>query len=231
MRVRVLGQLAVTDDNGVVLGADDLPRRARQVLAVLAARHDRIQSKDALADAVWGTSLPGNHVAALEHYVSMIRRRLQPSGNASSWFIVTRSGGYLFDTGRASLDLADVRARIRALDAVAPDERLTHQEEILALAQELPFPEDPYADWAEDARNEVPCPRCWSWPGRRCPGIRPRRFAWRRRPSRWTHSWSPGIGRPCRRRSRWAARTTPSGCTSGASGCSTPSSACRRRRS
>ena len=155
MRVRVLGQLAVTDDNGVVLGADDLPRRARQVLAVLAARHDRIQSKDALADAVWGTSLPGNHVAALEHYVSMIRRRLQPSGNAASWFIVTRSGGYLFDTGRASLDLADVRARIRALDAVAPDERLTHQEEILALAQELPFPEDPYADWAEDARNEV----------------------------------------------------------------------------
>src|SRR5690242_9324643 len=155
MRVRVLGRLDVAGDDGVSLPAAGLPRRARQVLSVLAARYDRIQSKDALADAVWGTNLPGNHVAALEHYVSVIRRRLQPDGNASTWFIVTRSGGYLFDTGRTSLDLADVRARIRALDAVEPEARLAHQEEILALAQELPFPEDPYADWAEDARNEV----------------------------------------------------------------------------
>jgi DNA-binding winged helix-turn-helix (wHTH) protein len=121
MRVRVLGQLTVTDEDGIGLGADELPRRARQVLAVLAARHDRIQSKDALADAVWGSDPPGNHVAALEHYVSVVHRRLQPRGSAATWFIVTRSGGYLFDTGRAELDLADVRARIRALDA-APAE-------------------------------------------------------------------------------------------------------------
>jgi len=157
MRVRVLGQLTVTDDDGTVLPAGDLPRRARQVLAVLAARFGRIQSKDALADAVWGTELPGNHVAALEHYVSVIRRRLQPDGNAASWFIVTRSGGYLFDTSRAGLDLADLRSRIRALDGLAPGgpERLALHEEILGLAAELPFPEDPYADWAESARGEV----------------------------------------------------------------------------
>src|ERR1700709_1500893 len=100
MRVRVLGQLSVTAD-GISVSAGDLPRRARQVLAVLAARYDRIQSKDALADAGWGTNLPGNHVAALERYVSVLRRRLQPQGTAATWFIVTRSGGYLFDTARA----------------------------------------------------------------------------------------------------------------------------------
>jgi DNA-binding SARP family transcriptional activator len=157
MRVRVLGQLSVTADDGTSLGAGELPRRARQVLAVLAARYDRIQSKDALADAVWGTNLPGNHVAALEHYVSVIRRRLQPKGTAQTWFIVTRSGGYLFDTGRASLDLADLRGRVRGLDSLATDgpERLARYEEILELARELPFPEDPYADWAETARSEV----------------------------------------------------------------------------
>jgi DNA-binding SARP family transcriptional activator len=155
MRVRVLGQLTVTDEDGIGLGADELPRRARQVLAVLAARHDRIQSKDALADAVWGGDLPGNHVAALEHYVSVVRRRLQPHGSAASWFIVTRSGGYLFDTGRAELDLAEVRARIRALDAAPAEDRLALQTEILTLAQELPFAEDQYAEWAEAARNEV----------------------------------------------------------------------------
>ncbi|MFC4067788.1 AfsR/SARP family transcriptional regulator [Actinoplanes subglobosus] len=157
MRVSVLGQLTVTGDSGEALPAGELPRRARQVLAVLAARHDRIQSKDALADSVWGEDLPGNHVAALEHYVSVIRRRLQPDGSSANWFIVTRSGGYLFDTTRAGLDLADLRALIRRLDTVTPGcpERLAVHAEILALARELPFPEDPYAEWAEPVRTEV----------------------------------------------------------------------------
>nr|WP_296067552.1 BTAD domain-containing putative transcriptional regulator [uncultured Actinoplanes sp.] len=157
MRVRVLGQLTVTADDGTELPAGELPRRARQVLAVLAARHGRIQSKDALADAVWGDDLPGNHVAALEHYVSVIRRRLQPNDPASTCFIVTRSGGYVFDTGRAELDLADLRRRIRDLDALptGSPERLALHEQILELAGELPFPEDPYADWASSPRSEV----------------------------------------------------------------------------
>jgi DNA-binding SARP family transcriptional activator len=157
MRVSVLGQLTVTGDTGEVLPAGELPRRARQVLAVLAARHDRIQSKDALADSVWGDDLPGNHVAALEHYVSVIRRRLQPDGSSANWFIVTRSGGYLFDTSRAGLDLADLRALIRRLDSLTPacPERLRVHADILTLARQLPFPEDPYAEWAEPVRTEV----------------------------------------------------------------------------
>ncbi|WP_433297188.1 BTAD domain-containing putative transcriptional regulator [Actinoplanes sp. CA-030573] len=157
MRVRVLGQLTVTAADGTVLPAGELPRRARQVLAVLAARHGRIQSKDALADAVWGTDLPGNHVAALEHYVSVVRRRLQPGDPASACFIVTQGGGYFFDTGRAALDLAELRQQVRDLDALPQDgpERLSRQEEILELARELPFPEDPYAEWADAARTEV----------------------------------------------------------------------------
>ncbi|MEV6298537.1 BTAD domain-containing putative transcriptional regulator [Actinoplanes sp. NPDC051861] len=157
MRVSVLGQLTVTDTDGSPLPAGELPRRARQVLAVLAAKHDRIQSKDSLADAVWGNDLPGNHVAALEHYVSVIRRRLQPQGSAATWFIVTRSGGYLFDTSRAGLDLADLRRLVRSLDSYGPDgpEQLAAHESILALARQLPFPEDPYAEWAEPVRSEV----------------------------------------------------------------------------
>jgi DNA-binding SARP family transcriptional activator len=157
LRVSVLGQLTVFDGEGGVLPAGELPRRARQVLAVLAARHDRIQSKDALADAVWGEDLPGNHAGALEHYVSVIRRRLQPQGSPPNWFIVTRSGGYLFDTARATLDLAELRQLVRRLDSPAPGapERLQTHESILALARELPFPEDPYAEWADPVRAEV----------------------------------------------------------------------------
>ncbi|MER7279649.1 BTAD domain-containing putative transcriptional regulator [Dactylosporangium sp. NPDC000244] len=156
MDVRVLGTIEIIDpaDAGARrLTGEDLPRRARQVLGVLAARHDRVQSKDALADAVWGEELPGNHAAALEHYVSVLRRALQPGVPTSRSFIVTRAGGYVFATDRARLDLAELRAAARTAEA-EPD-RTDVREEIVRLARDLPFAEDEYADWAAPARGEV----------------------------------------------------------------------------
>ncbi|GAA0810021.1 AfsR/SARP family transcriptional regulator [Spirilliplanes yamanashiensis] len=152
MRVTVLGNLAVVDADGRAVPADRLPRRARQVLGVLAARHDRVQGKDALADAVWGgEGLPGNHAAALEHYVSLLRRTLQPGVPPARTFIVTRGGGYLFDTGRAALDLAELRDLVRRADAGEP----AAHDGVLELAADLPFAEDQYADWADAVRQEV----------------------------------------------------------------------------
>jgi DNA-binding SARP family transcriptional activator len=149
--------MEVLDDAGGPLPVEELPRRARQVLGVLAARYDRVQSKDALADAVWGEELPGNHVAALEHYVSVIRRTLHPGRPTSESFIVTRSGGYLFTTSRADLDLAELRALARLADSYPPGaaERLRLRQQVLDLAADLPFPDEQYADWAATPRSEV----------------------------------------------------------------------------
>jgi DNA-binding SARP family transcriptional activator len=149
--------MEVVDDAGGPLPVEDLPRRARQVLGVLAARYDRAQSKDALADAVWGEDLPGNHVAALEHYVSVIRRTLHPGRATSESFIVTRAGGYLFTTSRADLDLAELRSLARLADSYPPGagERLRLRQQVLDLAVDLPFPDEQYADWAAAPRNEV----------------------------------------------------------------------------
>ncbi|GAA0728905.1 winged helix-turn-helix domain-containing protein [Dactylosporangium roseum] len=156
MDVRVLGRLEIIGQAAGGerrLTGDDLPRRARQVLGVLAARHDRLQSKDALADAVWGEELPGNHVAALEHYVSVLRRTLQPGVPTARSFIVTRAGGYVFATDRARLDLAELRTAAR-LAETRPD-RADVREQIVRLARDLPFAEDEYAEWAAPARAEV----------------------------------------------------------------------------
>ncbi|MDG6104126.1 winged helix-turn-helix domain-containing protein [Dactylosporangium aurantiacum] len=151
--VRVLGQIEIIDGDGRRMTGDDLPRRARQVLGVLAARHDRVQSKDALADAVWGADLPGNATAALEHYVSVLRRALQPGVPTGRSFIVTRAGGYVFATDRARLDLAELRAAAKV--AERRPGQLDVRERIVELAPELPFAEDEYADWAAPARAEV----------------------------------------------------------------------------
>ncbi|OLB76755.1 MAG: hypothetical protein AUI14_17660 [Actinobacteria bacterium 13_2_20CM_2_71_6] len=156
MRIRVLGRLAVVDGEGRRLDAEALPRRARQVLGVLAARHDRIQSKDALADAIWGDDLPGNHVAALEQYVSLLRRSLQPGARTADSFIVTRHGGYLLCTERAGLDLAELRNCVRVgddLPAGSP-ERLRLRQRVLDLAADPPF-EDEDGDWAAAVWLEV----------------------------------------------------------------------------
>jgi len=154
--VRVLGRLEITDPGAGDerrLTGEDMPRRARQVLGVLAARHDRVQSKDALADAVWGEELPGNHAAALEHYVSVLRRTLQPGLPTARSFIVTRAGGYLFATDRARLDLAELRTAARVADLEPA--RLDVREQIVRLAADLPFAEDEYAEWAVPVRAEV----------------------------------------------------------------------------
>ena len=152
----MLGRLGVSDGEGGHRSGDDLPRRARQVLGVLAARHDRLLSKDAIADAVWGDDLPGNHVAALEHYVSLIRRELQPGRRAADSFIVTRDGGYLLCSERIQLDLAELRRLVRLADAEPADsaERVRLRHQILGLTDGLPFEEED-AQWAEALRTEV----------------------------------------------------------------------------
>ncbi|HWH01732.1 MAG TPA: BTAD domain-containing putative transcriptional regulator, partial [Pilimelia sp.] len=156
MQVRVLGRLAAAD-GGILLPVEALPRRARQVLSVLAARYDRVQSKDALADAVWGGNLPGNHAAAVEHYVSLIRRTLQPGRPTAESFIVTRGSGYLLTTARVDLDLAELRRLVRLADSHAPGsaDRQRARQRILDLVTDLPFADDEDAGWALAPRTEV----------------------------------------------------------------------------
>ena len=147
----MLGRLRVEGAGGAAL-----PRRARQVLGVLAARHDRLVTKDALADAVWGDDLPGNHVAALEQYVSLLRKTLQPGRGRAGSFIVTGDGGYRFSTERAALDLAELRAATRRAEELPPGSaaRLADRQRVLDLVEGPPFEQEDTA-WAAAVRLEV----------------------------------------------------------------------------
>ncbi|HYN95499.1 MAG TPA: BTAD domain-containing putative transcriptional regulator, partial [Pilimelia sp.] len=152
-----MGQLTITDHDGRAVAPEGLPPRARQVLGVLAAQHDRLLSKDGLADAIWGDRPPDKFVAALEHYVSVLRRRLEPGRPRAESFIVTRAGGYLFATDRAALDLAEVRELVAHGDAwpAGTPERVALRQRLIDAATALPFAEDEYATWAAGPRAEV----------------------------------------------------------------------------
>ena len=116
---------------------DDLPRPARQVLGVLAARHDRVQSVAALTDAVGG---PVD--LALDVLGPLVQRR---------------ANGFVLDTQEVELDLAEFRELVRTADAHPPGSalRLELRQQILAIAAAPPFPEDEYAEWAVQPRAEA----------------------------------------------------------------------------
>jgi hypothetical protein len=117
---------------------DDLPRPARQVLGVLAARHDRVQSATALADAVGGPV----DASLLEQLGPLVQRR---------------ANGFVLDTREVELDLAEFRELVRTADAHPPGSvaRLDLRQQILAIAAAPPFPEDEYAEWAVQPRADV----------------------------------------------------------------------------
>jgi DNA-binding SARP family transcriptional activator len=121
----------------------DLPRPARSLVGVLAARHDRVQSKAALADAIWGSD---DH-AAVDACVAM----LPPS------CVLAKAGGYVLSTATVELDLAELRNLVRTADAHPPGSavRLELREQILALVSAPPFGEDEPAGWAAAPRAEA----------------------------------------------------------------------------
>jgi hypothetical protein len=116
---------------------EDLPRPARQVLGMLAARHDRVQSETALMDAVGGP-------------VDSLLELLGP-------LVEKRANGYVLDSQRVELDLAEFRELVRTADAQPPGSaaRLELRQQILAIAAAPPFPEDEYAEWAVQPRTEA----------------------------------------------------------------------------
>lgn len=103
LRLHVLGDLIATRGGAPVgLGG----RRQRAVLAVLAAARGEVVSSERLADCVWGDAAPANTSAALQSYVSHLRRGLQPEASARARDgVIARAGtGYVLRVGADTVD-------------------------------------------------------------------------------------------------------------------------------
>ncbi|MFT7840470.1 BTAD domain-containing putative transcriptional regulator [Saccharothrix sp. BKS2] len=108
VRVSVLGPVrAWLDEDELSLG----PARQRAVLALLAARANRVVSRHELIDGLWGDAPPASAVGSLHTYVSGLRRALGPARDA----LVSQTSGYSLRLAGGAVD-AEVfdRARSRA---------------------------------------------------------------------------------------------------------------------
>jgi DNA-binding SARP family transcriptional activator len=154
LHVCLFGTTCVLDRSRVLGPGDFGGLKPRRILEALALHRGHQVSKDRLADILWGDRPPPDHVATLESYVSLLRRRLQPGTSPRRSAIRTVPRGYLLDpvAARTDLDLFDelvARAETRA----APDaRRLLDRASVLASTDLLASPDE--TPWAEPIRAD-----------------------------------------------------------------------------
>jgi DNA-binding SARP family transcriptional activator len=149
--VRVFGSVRVTLE-GNTLGPKDFGgRKPKQLLEILVLSSGRYVAKDRLAHLLWGEDLPHHAAGSLEHYVSLLRRRLAPAGARNASIIVTDHGGYRFDASRAWVDLTEFDSLYHA--AVAAADRPAMERALELVTGEL-LEDEPYTEWALAARRD-----------------------------------------------------------------------------
>jgi DNA-binding SARP family transcriptional activator len=144
------------------LGARDFGGiKPRKIFEILLAHRGRPVAKEALAEALWTGGLPRNVAATLETYVSVLRRHLDPGGRLGHELIVTEHEAYRLDARLVRTDLDEFDALLaRAADADTDSGARLYLERALAVADGTLFEGEPYASWAEEARDLVRDRRC-----------------------------------------------------------------------
>ncbi len=161
MYIRLLGSLTI-EDGQRQLGPEDLGgRKPKQLLEILLNERGRAVSKDRLIDLLWPDDLPQHAAAALDTYVSVLRRHLEPTAVRArdSRYIRRVRPGYLFDASEIDLDLDRFQALINEGLHARDEGDLEHAAVSLADAIGFyrgPYLEDePQATWTFGSRERL----------------------------------------------------------------------------
>jgi DNA-binding SARP family transcriptional activator len=151
--VRLFGPLSV-EDGARSLGPRDLGGiRPKQVLQILLAARGHRVSTGRLGDLLWPDEQPRDPAAALQTFVSVLRRHLVDDRELARTLIVTEPEAYRYEPGLIDLDLDrfDVLLERSAREPTADARRSL--ERALALVRGDVLEDEPYADWAEELRG------------------------------------------------------------------------------
>jgi DNA-binding SARP family transcriptional activator len=151
--VRLFGSFEVVSGDRH-LGVRELRRRPKQVLQLLVAARGRTVTKEALADRLWEQSPPPGYVTTLESYISTLRRDLEPGVGRHESLIETHPGGYRFAYERASVDIERFDQLVAEAEQGGLHRATARLEQALCLVRGEVLADEPYADWAEDLRDD-----------------------------------------------------------------------------
>src|SRR3954469_15269625 len=151
--ISLFGPLAIREGTRSLGDRDLGGARPKQVLEILLAARGRRVPSDRLADLLWGEHLPKHAAAALQTFVSVLRRRLSPDRRRTRELVVTEPEAYRFAVELVDLDLDRFDELLDRSGQVGTREARRLLEEALALARGDVFEDEPYACWAEDVRG------------------------------------------------------------------------------
>jgi DNA-binding SARP family transcriptional activator len=126
--------------------------KPRQILAAVALERGHVVTKDQIAEVLWGEAPPREYTAVVESYVSVLRHVLEPGVRRSQSVLLTERGGYRLSPG-VWLDIAAFDALVAGAAAATGAVAAARLEEALALVGGPLLEDEPYADWAVEARN------------------------------------------------------------------------------
>ena len=153
LRIRLFGSLELQEGERI-LGPGDLGGvRPKQVLEMLLAARGHRVSTARIADQLWGDSPPDDTAAAVQTFVSVLRRRLVDDRDRARTLVVTESEAYRFATDEVDFDL-DRFDELLEQSARQPTHAARRSlEQALALARGDVLEDEPYALWAQDLRS------------------------------------------------------------------------------
>lgn len=161
MHIRLLGTLEIEDDHRR-LGPNDLGgRKPKHLLEILLTERGRVVPKERIADLLWNDELPQNASAAIDTYVSVLRKRLEPATlHAKDCRYIRRvHPGYLFDTSHAEVDVDRFQALIIEGQRASKNGNLEHAGRAYAGAIDLYrgayLENEPLAMWAFGPRERL----------------------------------------------------------------------------
>jgi DNA-binding SARP family transcriptional activator len=148
LRLRVLGELSATLDGAVVnLGG----RRQRAVLAALVVMRPEVVPAERLVECVWGSYPPADGTAAIQAYVSHLRRRLEPDAGARHRDrVIARTGaGYTLGLPPEAIDACCFEQAVDRAATLEPAEAVRALDDALALWRGAPYSEYAAEAWVE----------------------------------------------------------------------------------
>lgn len=155
VRIRLLGTLRISDGEGALDARELGGVKPRQVLEILALHHGSPVSKARLADLLWPGRGPGENLATLESYVSVLRQRVGALGVPGASIVRTTTAGYALCRDVVDVDLASFERLVSRAheEGRSPAERFALLRRAVAMAQEPLLADECDAEWAEEARR------------------------------------------------------------------------------
>lgn len=161
LKINLFGEFRVWRGEDLVENGEWDRQKTRSLLKLLLTRPGRAFSRDEILDALWSGAPPEAAERSLRVTVSLLRRVLQPNleRGSDSRYVLRRLPGYLFDhKADCEVDVWEFEEHQRKAKSARERERLEEAIEeyragLTLLGGDF-LSEEPYEEWAMEAREE-----------------------------------------------------------------------------